>query len=116
MLQTLAEKHLKWDQVYSLEKFLPLVTRWVTLHHANSSKCPIYPEEIVKTRVLKGVPSYEVKWSDREGLFETLVTEEGSHICLTIEPKELFQKAFPTLVKEFDDKEEAKKLSKKKGT
>lgn len=111
----MAEKYFSWDEGYSLEKFLPLVTRWLILHKSNSAKCPIYPEAILKTRVLKGVASYEVKWTDQEGLFETLVSEECSNICLTIEPRELFEKAFPELVTEFNEKEEAKKMSKKKG-
>lgn len=111
----LAEKHLRWDECYSLEKFLPLVTRWLILHKSSSAKCPIFPEAILKTRVLKGVASYEVKWTDQEGLFETLVSEEGSNICLTIEPRELFDKAFPELVADFKAKEDAKKKSKVKG-
>ncbi|XP_034233353.1 flap endonuclease GEN [Thrips palmi] len=111
----LAEKHLRWDECYSLEKFLPLVTRWLILNKRSSAKCPIYPEAILKTRVLKGVASYEVKWTDQEGLFETLVSEECSDICLTIEPRELFGNAFPALVTEFNAKEDAKKLSKQKG-
>lgn len=92
---------------------MPLVTRWLILHKRNSAKCPIYPEEILKTRVLKGVASYEVKWTDQEGLFETLVSEECANIRLTIEPRDLFEKAYPELVSEFDAKEEAKKMSKK---
>ncbi|KAJ1523776.1 hypothetical protein ONE63_001609 [Megalurothrips usitatus] len=111
----LADKHLKWDECYSVEKFLPLLTRWIISQRKSTANCPIYPESILKTRVLKGVASYEVKWADREGLFETLVTEEGSTACLTIEPKEMFERAFPRLVLEFNEKEAAKKNAKKKG-
>lgn len=111
----LAEKHMNWDECYSLEKFLPLLTRWLILQNKNTAKCPIFPEAIIKTRVLKGVASYEVRWGDREGLFETLVNEEDSNICMTIEPRDLVDQAFPELVKEFNDKEAAKKAAKLKG-
>lgn len=113
--QKFASKHLKWDECYSLEKFLPLVTRWLLLQQKDTSKCPIYPESIVKSRVLKGVASYEVKWADREGLFETLITEENTELCLTIEPKEMFEIAFPKLVLKFHEEELAKKDAKRKG-
>lgn len=111
----LADKYLRWDECYSLEKFLPLVTRWLIMQKKNIDKCPIYPESILKTRVLKGVASYEVKWSDREGLFETLISEENSHLSVTIEPQDIFERAFPKLVHEFNKIQEAKKMSKKKG-
>ncbi|KAK3913635.1 Flap endonuclease GEN [Frankliniella fusca] len=111
----LAEKHMNWDECYSLEKFLPLLTRWLLIQKRNTDKCPIFPEAIIKTRVLKGVASYEVRWGDREGLFDTLVSEEGSDVCLTIEPRNLVDHAFPDLVKEFNDREAAKKALKSKG-
>lgn len=136
-LQKMMGKLIQWDEIYCFQKFLPLLTRW-QLHHADDDKdtnnivlrgC-VQPDFIKKKRTPKGVPSYEIIWKDEKGCFHTLIpdqqlqmfyatnkekteTEAFQLLWSTIEPMDLVEKAYPELVREF---EESKAKSKSKKT
>lgn len=59
-----------------MEKFLPLFSRWHLLHDNIGNKLKI--DHIVKKRILRGVPSYEVKWKD----FDHCTVEPMSYLKL----------------------------------
>lgn len=127
-------KCLQWEEIYCLQKILPLLTRW-QLHHINSGSdsaslrgC-VYPDFIKKKRTPKGVPSYEIIWKDTKSCFDTLIPVEQLQVYLTttkektetealemlwttIEPKDLVEQAYPELVEKFEESK-AKGKSKK---
>lgn len=95
-----------------MEKFIPLVTRWqlhnlqnatVTSHQA---ALPFMPSTIIKTRVLKGVKSFEVKWEDNHGYLNKLECMED--LLITVEPQEMFRIAYPDVVEEYIKERERK--------
>ncbi|PSN53095.1 hypothetical protein C0J52_09149 [Blattella germanica] len=96
----------------SKEKFLPLVTRWQLTHlkkcgtKTNLTSLPLTPTTIVKKRVQKGVPSFEVKWEDSQNILSNV--ENPEELLVTIEPQELLEAAYPNLVEEFIIAKEAK--------
>lgn len=109
-------KHLGWEEVYSFEKFLPILTRWQLLNHKNLATLSeanklhgiLHPEYIKKKRAPKGVPSYEIKWLDKENSFKGLIPdsqlleiEDTDKFWSTIEPQHLVEKAYPELVEVF---------------
>lgn len=127
-------KLIQWDEIYCFQKFLPLLTRW-QLHHADSDfnnqilRGSVQPDFIKKKRTPKGVPSYEIIWKDEKGCFESLIpddqlnmfystnkdkseTEALQLLWSTIEPIDLVEKAYPTLVAQFEESK-AKGKSKK---
>lgn len=62
-VQFLTERKLGWTADYSTEKFLPVLTRWYLKNGSNDSKV-VELECVIKKRILRNVPSYEVKWRD----------------------------------------------------
>ena len=119
-------RYLNWDEVYAFNKFLPVLTRWVLLEKGaqaakSSDACPLVPREIIKARVLRGIQSYEIKWTDTTGLFDSLAetaqasqTDIATMFC-TIEPQSLVKCAFPDLVHNYEVQIEEAKRAKKKG-
>lgn len=128
---------LQWDEIYCFQKMLPLLTRWQLHHFAEKPNEPpkhgmIQPDFIKKKRAPKGIPSYEVIWSDNNGDFKYLIPEEQlqtfyktnskeddqqhAHHLLwsTIEPIDLVEKAYPVLVEQFITGKEKPKNRKKK--
>lgn len=125
-------KLLQWPEIYCFQKILPLLTRWqlVTLSK-NPSTCftrgAVYPDKIRKKRVLKGVESYEILWHDTDKCFDAIFPEEDlkafelehpkegiDELWITIEPKILVEKAYPTLVEKFLEGTLKKKTSSKR--
>ncbi|KAL3272005.1 hypothetical protein HHI36_022473 [Cryptolaemus montrouzieri] len=109
-------KHLGWEEVYSFEKFLPILTRWQLLNHSSLDVLEqtqklrgfLYPECIKKIRTLKGVPSYEIVWSDKDNFFKGLIPDsqlleikDMDKFWSTIEPQNLVENAYPKLVEDF---------------
>lgn len=53
-------KLLQWDEIYSLQKFLPLLTRWQLFHFSNNKQenvkliGSVVPDFIKKKRTPKG--------------------------------------------------------------
>ena len=74
--QMLAAQKLAWTTDYAVEKFLPLLSRWHLLHDQSGSTLNL--ECIIKKRILRGVPSYEVKWTD----FDHTTVEPMSYLKL----------------------------------
>ncbi|KAK4878479.1 hypothetical protein RN001_010985 [Aquatica leii] len=114
-----AVKHLQWEYVYAFEKFLPILTRWQLLHKINV----ITPSVIKKVRNPKGVPSFEIIWTDSKGLYNELIpTNELLDVNLeklwsTIEPQQLVVNTYPDLVRMFEEsKAKPKKRKKVKNT
>ncbi|XP_053670406.1 flap endonuclease GEN [Anopheles nili] len=109
--------YLQWDELYSFQKLLPLFTRWQVYAnmHSSGKRSTIFlvPDHIVKKRSPKGIPSYEVVWSDSNNMFNGLIPQEQidayvaeagntlESIWSTIEPHDLMQQAYPELVDSF---------------
>lgn len=116
-------KQLQWDEIYCFQKMLPLLTRW-QLHHyaAKPNEAPtrgmIQPNFIKKKRTPKGIPSYEIIWTDERGDFKHLIPDEQLQtfyttnskeadkpnvdlLWSTIEPIDLVEKAYPELVERY---------------
>lgn len=78
-----------------------------------SSKCTtvLAPEAIVKKRVLKGVPSYEIQWTDKEHILQDITLDDDltlKKLLTTIEPQHLVDIAFPGIVQSFILEKEGK--------
>lgn len=127
-------KLIQWDEIYCFQKFLPLLTRW-QLHHICDGlenvtlRGSVQPDFIKKKRTPKGIPSYEIIWKDEQGCFDCLIpdtqlqiyysthrekteTEALQILWSTIEPMDLVEKAYPDLVRQFEESK-AKGKSKK---
>ncbi|XP_055620255.1 flap endonuclease GEN-like [Toxorhynchites rutilus septentrionalis] len=108
---------LQWNEIHCFRKLLPLFTRWqlVTLSQKSAGKLSVMlvPSYIKKKRFPKGVASYEIVWSDEAFLFAGLVRDGQIATFLgvsgntmdtlwsTIEPKDLVELVYPTLVESF---------------
>ncbi|RZF32307.1 hypothetical protein LSTR_LSTR001771 [Laodelphax striatellus] len=100
----LADIKLAWEHDYSIEKFLPLLTRW---HLKNASiPSPIQCNSIVKKRVVKGMNCFEVRWTA-----DFMTDIEGVDL-VTVEPQDLIGNAYKHLYDEYF----ASKLKPKKVT
>ncbi|XP_047523143.1 flap endonuclease GEN isoform X1 [Pieris napi] len=101
-------KKLDWTERYCVEKFLPLLTKW---HLQACVPCKtIQPVKIKKKRNPRGVPSYEVVWSDISGQYEALIPdeqikdgEEIADIWTTVERQDLMKEFYPELVEAYEE-------------
>ncbi|XP_045529784.1 flap endonuclease GEN isoform X1 [Pieris brassicae] len=101
-------KKLDWTERYCVEKFLPLLTKW---HLQTCVPCKtIQPVEIKKKRNPRGVPSYEVVWSDISGQYEALIPDEQikdgevmADIWMTLERQDLMKEFYPELVERYEE-------------
>ncbi|XP_066257695.1 flap endonuclease GEN [Euwallacea similis] len=123
-----AVKFLQWEELYAFEKMLPVLTRWqcrnpAFLEDEDALKGVVKPERIKKVRNPKGVPSYEIIWSDDNDELKNLVPEDQitssntdkEKLWTTIEPQLLVEKAYPELVEQFkQSKVKSKKLREKR--
>ncbi|XP_018564614.1 flap endonuclease GEN [Anoplophora glabripennis] len=121
-------KFLQWEEIYSFEKIIPILTRWQCLNYEIIERQTgimgiLYPDQIKKTRNPKGIPSYEIIWSDPEEYFKNLIPEEQlmqpnidlEKLWSTVEPQNLVDKAYPKLVEIYkQSKIKPKKVSKRK--
>jgi hypothetical protein len=64
------------------------------------------PIAVVKKRVQKGVPSFEIRWKDTHGILCNVECVED--LLVTVEPQEMFRTAYPDLVEEYVKEKEAK--------
>ncbi|KAJ8956127.1 hypothetical protein NQ318_016582 [Aromia moschata] len=110
-----------------IRKILPILTRWQCLNHENVRKQTnikgiLYPDRIKKARNPKGIPSYEIIWTDPNEYFKNLIPEgqlmeknvDPEKLWSTIEPQDLVEKAYPELVRTYkQSKVKPKKVSKR---
>ncbi|XP_050673322.1 flap endonuclease GEN isoform X5 [Leptidea sinapis] len=98
---------LDWTERYCVEKFLPVLTKW----HLQDDvpRRTIRPEKIIKKRNPRGVPSYEVVWTDISCQYGALVPDEQlndgedmSAVWTTTERQDLIKKYFPDIVEVFE--------------
>ncbi|XP_050673318.1 flap endonuclease GEN isoform X1 [Leptidea sinapis] len=98
---------LDWTERYCVEKFLPVLTKW----HLQDDvpRRTIRPEKIIKKRNPRGVPSYEVVWTDISSQYGALVPDEQlndgedmSAVWTTTERQDLIKKYFPDIVEVFE--------------
>ncbi|XP_044261035.1 flap endonuclease GEN [Tribolium madens] len=116
-------KYLTWEEIYSFEKFFPILTRWQLLHFdeiSDKTGGVVSPKFIKKRRTLKGILSYEIVWEDKLNHFSDLIPEEQleqfgdlEKLWSTVEPQNLVEKAFPYLVREFEVKKPKSRKKKK---
>ncbi|XP_062136830.1 flap endonuclease GEN [Drosophila sulfurigaster albostrigata] len=119
---------LQWPEIYCVQKFFPILTRWQVQQQTFHKTCFLQPKEIIKKRVVKGVPSLEVAWDDTRNCLVGLIPQEQidefslehpkgiEELYYTIEPLEMLQEAFPDLVAAFlKSKEKPPKPAKKAG-
>lgn len=133
--QKMMSKTLQWDEIYSFQKMLPLLTRWQLHHYAENSKEQpaqgvIQPDYIKKKRTPKGIPSYEIVWADEKGHFKHLIPEDqlktfykteckdsdpmngNQRLWSTIEPMDLVERVYPELVESYVKSKERPKTVK----
>ncbi|TMW47737.1 hypothetical protein DOY81_007193 [Sarcophaga bullata] len=122
---------LQWPELYCFQKFFPILTRWQIINFPRLKELPsainyIEPKQVLKKRVLKGVPSLEILWHDERGVFKGLIPDDQMDDFLsnnpkglqdlwsTVEPLDKVERAYPTMVVDFlKSKEKPKKLSRK---
>lgn len=137
--QKMMSATLQWDEIYSFQKMLPLLTRWQLHHFAERpDESPagglICPDYIKKKRTPKGIPSYEIVWTDEKRHFKHLIpaaqlqtfhTTDGNggdqpnedrRLWSTIEPMDLVERAYPALVERYMSAKERPKARKTKKT
>nr|CAD7396244.1 unnamed protein product [Timema cristinae] len=105
---------LSWTEDYALDKFLPLLTRWHLLHAAktNNHHQLVSALSIVRKRVQRGVACLEVVWEDVGGWLSNVALErKGDEVMLvTVEPRELLERAYPCLIEDFERGKQAKSI------
>lgn len=121
-------KLLQWEELYCLQKFLPLLTRWQLINNnsTSSSKGIVHPDYIKKKRTPKGIASYEIVWKDKDNCFTGLIPdsqitnqlienpESSELLWTTIEPANLVEITYPDLVEQFLESKKKKKPVKEK--
>lgn len=131
-------KLIQWDEIYCFQKFLPLLTRWQLFHMGDDRtvinhtvRGSVQPDFIKKKRAPKGVPSVEIVWKDELGCFDCLIpneqikifysthtekseTEALQMLWSTIEPIDLVEKAYPDLIRQFEESKAKGKTKKSK--
>ncbi|KAF9415226.1 hypothetical protein HW555_007102, partial [Spodoptera exigua] len=100
---------LDWSERYCVEKFLPLLTKWHLQDDVPGRS--LKPILIKKKRNPRGVPSFEVVWSDISGQYDGLIPddqfEEGedpSIVWTTTERQDLMRKYYSDLVEGYEEK------------
>lgn len=89
----LATKKLKWEIGYAVEKILPMLSRWVIIHTSKCREPPlIVPVGLLKKRIKRGCPSYEVQWKFVKEL------QDFPSEFQTLEPLFLIEREFPGLI------------------
>ncbi|XP_048005575.1 flap endonuclease GEN [Leguminivora glycinivorella] len=104
----LMSSKLDWSEKYSVQKFLPLLTKWH--FQDNVAHKTIQPVKIKKKRNPKGVPSYEVQWADIDGQYEALISddqfeedEDRTAPWTTTERQDLLRKYYPDIVEAYEE-------------
>lgn len=121
---------MQWNEIYSFQKILPLLTRWqlqnTTINPTQNITDLLKPKIINKKRILKGVPSYEIVWDQNQSVFKDLIPQEQIDRWLeenennldtlysTVEPQDLVDKMCPQLVDAFIERTKKPEKTKKK--
>lgn len=105
---------LQWAEIYSFQKFLPILTRWHVLEsHKFASKIVLSPKDIIKKRTIKGINSLEVLWETQNDVIKNLIPKDqeevfrmgdkndGRTLWTTIEPYTFMERAYPEMVENF---------------
>ncbi|KAF9814228.1 hypothetical protein SFRURICE_019503 [Spodoptera frugiperda] len=99
---------LDWSERYCVEKFLPLLTKWHLQDDVPGRS--LKPVMIKKKRNPRGVPSFEVVWSDISGLYDGLIPddqfeedEDPSIVWTTTERQDLMRKYYSDLVETYEE-------------
>ncbi|KAH8365809.1 hypothetical protein KR093_004669 [Drosophila rubida] len=104
---------LQWSEIYCVRKFFPILTRWHVQQKTQQNTCFLKPKEIIKKRIVKGVPSLEISWEDTHECITGLIPHDQivefnlthpkgiEELYYTIEPLEMVRKAFPDIVSAF---------------
>lgn len=106
-----SSRMLEWEVEYGLEKIFPMLARWILQRSESIDSHQVFPKEIVKKRVLKGIASYELAWSITDPNltgFLALISETPPETFSSCEPQTLISKALPDLHKAFVEKVENK--------
>ncbi|KAK0183301.1 hypothetical protein PV327_001354 [Microctonus hyperodae] len=120
-------KKLKWKSDYTIEKVIPILTRWnvenlinIDLKLSIDTSSLIIPKRIKKIRNIQSISNYEIEWDicvEQMKLSDLIDNDDQcdntTKSLSTIEPQVLVKKAYPELVRMF---EEAKAASRKKPT
>ncbi|XP_063634670.1 flap endonuclease GEN [Cydia splendana] len=116
----LMSSKLDWSEKYSVQKFLPLLTKWH--FQDNVAQKTLQPVTIKKKRNPKGVPSYEVQWTDIDGQYEALISDEQfeededrTTPWTTTERQDLLRKYYPDLVEAYEESIKKPQKEKKSG-
>ncbi|XP_041466492.1 uncharacterized protein LOC121417019 [Lytechinus variegatus] len=99
---------MEWPVVYTQEKVVPLVTLYDLTHLTSDPKGRLHPASIVKLRVRQGVQCVEVKWHKPEEHKEN--DEDPDSFYTTVEERERFASAHPTMMQDFVVAMETKKV------
>ncbi|XP_033638355.1 flap endonuclease GEN homolog 1-like [Asterias rubens] len=103
---------MEWPVEYTIEKVLPLVTLWdlraIASGHPADPALHLTPAAVVKRRTRQGVACVEIHWHKQAGL----PSMEQEYLT-TIEKEELFTKAFPDIMRAFEEEKLAAKPNKK---
>lgn len=124
-------RHVCWEPEYAFAKIFPLSTRWQLRHFAPIPRADrlfmqgvMIPEKIKKIRNLRGVASYEIVWTDNDGILDGLTlgktsdkenesdeneSDNAPDELVSIEPQSAVLKCYPELVEEFEAARQAKK-------
>ncbi|GJQ76602.1 hypothetical protein Trydic_g15465 [Trypoxylus dichotomus] len=106
-------KYLQWETIYAFEKFFPILTRWHLIKYnqrvsyIHKTQDVIIPKYIKKIRNPKGIPSYEIVWSDIQDICKDIIPSEQlepakiEKLFSTIEPQYLVEEAYPELAENF---------------
>lgn len=114
---------LEWELEYGFEKIFPMLTRWILLHSEHFTDEELVPDEIVKKRVVKGVPSFDLAWrpnGENLPVFLSLMSDECACLsegkCMSVEPQVLVADRLPELHAMFLVKTSKKKAPKEKNS
>lgn len=91
----ISTKKLKWELNYAVSKILPLLTRWVAIHGRqilDKGELDLFPCRVIKKRVKRGCPMYEVEWKFRKEMVG-FPTE-----YVSLEPQFLIEQNHPDLI------------------
>ncbi|XP_066595635.1 flap endonuclease GEN [Prorops nasuta] len=121
------EVYLAWEPEYAFDKVFPLATRWQLIHLPNISlenRLSITnlfkPHQILKTRNIRCVASYEILWEDEHNILKELTAEmssdeetatekKTSFQLVTIESQEMVSKCYPEIIEEYESMRQSKK-------
>lgn len=108
---------LEWELEYAFQKILPLSTRWELL---NSSFSDFEPKKILKKKIAKGIPCFEIMWSATSESINALIEccnadsqESQLKKIVTVEPQTLVTENLPALYQDYNCDLEKEKIRKK---